>query len=436
MKLDFNRRQVLRFMGTQLALPLLSTVFPGEAAAAGNVRKRFIGAYVPNGAYMPNGIDGNWNWTEALEPLVTQGHKPNTMILRGLFNGHGNDPHWENTASFLSARPIQLGDPGVAICGKTVDQYVAEANVAPLRSLEIGGLYYHVHLLTDHPGYSNDYLNRVSWQAPNKFRSPIPDPIRVFEKLFTVDTQGAAALKYLHSRKKSVLDAMQKDATRLKTRLPSEYHPVLSSYLETVREVELQMNAGNGTACTPTFAKPADTFGTRDSNYVTRFQSMHQMIVMAMQCGLVNASTIMYGPAVSDFMVYSDIIGAGAAHHSVAHNMGNASSIDRLKQINKIQTGLLADLLTKLKAANLLQDTLVMYGSDMSDGNLHLPDNLPMLLCGAGADLKWGQEIGNAATKRPLSDLHLEILNLTGVPGITSFGEGKCLSTGPLPIRV
>ena len=89
------------------------------------------------------------------------------------------------------------------------------------------------------------------------------------------------------------------------------------------------------------------------------------------------------------------------------------------------------------KAANLLDETLVMYGSDMSDGNIHLQDNLPMLLCGAGSDLRFGQEIV-PATPRPLSDLHVEIAGLLGL-GLTlaSFGSGPCRSTGqPLGIHV
>jgi hypothetical protein len=373
MKHNFNRRHVLRFMGMQLALPLVSTVISTEAKAQVTARKRFIGAYVPNGAHMPLGINGNWNWAEALQPLVAAGHQPNTMIVRGLFNGHGADPHWENTASFLSCRPIQLGNPGVAICGKSVDQYVADAYPTTLRSLEIGGLYYYVHPLNDHPGYSNDYLNRISWQASDKFRSPIPDPARVFDKLFASNAQGTAALRYLHSRKKSVLDALHKDATRMKVRLPANYHPVLDAYLDTVREVETQVTAQTGGAmCTPTFPRPVGDYSGAERNYVQRFQSMHQMLVMAFQCDLVNAATFMYGPGVSDSMSFADIIGAGAAHHTVAHNMGDAAQINRLKMINRVQTGLLADLLTKLKAANVLKDTLVLYGSDMSDGNAHL----------------------------------------------------------------
>ncbi len=421
-----DRRTVLKWMGGSLALPLLA---PHLANAQAVTRKRFIAGYVPNGAHMPAGVNGAWNWAESLAPLVARGLQANTMVLRGIFNGFsGADPHWQNCAGFLSCHPIELGDPGVARCAITLDQYVAVRHPSSLRSLELGGLYYHVHPLNDHPGYSNDYLNRIAWQAPDKFRSPIPDPAQLFAKLFGGEAGSAAQINYLHSRKRSILDSLYKDADRMKTRLPATYRPVLTSYMETVREVENGL--GTVSTCMPTLAQPTQDFGSPNTNYVLRFQLMHQMIVLAMQCGLTNVATLMYGPGVSELINFPEALGGGAGHHAVAHHGGTQSSINRLKQINEVQVGLLADLLTRLKTANLLQETLVLYGSDMSDGNVHLTENLPMLLCGAGADLKFGQELGSASVRRPLSDLHMDIAKLLDVTSLTSFGSGECASTG------
>jgi hypothetical protein len=428
-----SRRNVLKWMGIQLALPALTGHY---AQAQGMTRKRFIAGYVPNGAHMPAGANGAWTWAESLQPLVSRGHQANTMVLRGMFNGFpAADPHWQNCAGFLSCEPIELGDPGVARCGKTIDQYIAERHTSSMRSLELGGLYYHVHPLNDHPGYSNDYLNRICWQTADKFRSPIPDPAQLFAKLFGGQSGSAAQINYLHQRKRSILDSLHKDATRMSTRLPETYRPVLKSYMDTVREVELGL--GTVSTCTPTIAQPTQNFSAPNTNYVLRFQLMHQMIVLAMQCDLTNVATLMYGPGVSENMNFAESIAGGAGHHAVAHHGGTQSSIDKLKQINVVQTGLLADLLTRLKTANLLNETLVLYGSDMSDGNVHLTENLPMLLCGAGADLKFGQEIGAANVRRPVADLHVEIASLLDVPGLSSFGSGVARSTGQaLGIRV
>lgn len=433
-----TRRTILKWMGLQLALPAFAGLSSSRRASAqmSIQRRRFIGAYVPNGAYMPAGVDGNWNWNEALEPLVSRNFRANTMIVRRLFNGFaGHDPHWQNCAGFLSCEPMVLGDPGVARCGKTLDQFVADQYPGSIRSLEIGGIYYHVHPLNDHPGYSNDYLNRISWQAADKFRSPIPDPAQLFQKLFGAEEGSAAQIAFLHQRKRSVLDALHKDATRLSNRLSADYRPVLQSYMETVREVENGLIQG-GFSCTPNLPEPTQDFSNPNANYQLRFQLMHQLIVLAMQCNLTNVATIMYGPGVSELINFPEFLGNGTGHHACAHHQNVQGPIDRLRQMNRVQVGLLADLLEKLRAANLLEETLVLYGSDMSDGNVHLTENLPMLLCGAGSDLRFGQEIV-PADRRPLSDLHVEIASLLGVPNLPAFGSGECRSTGQsLGIRV
>jgi hypothetical protein len=428
-----SRRTVLEWLGVNLALPL---VLPHVARAQGApARRRFIAVYVPNGAYMPGGADGDWTWSGALQPLVAKGLRQNVMIVRKLYNGFPDaDPHWQNCAGFLSCEPIVLGDPGVARCGVTVDQLVADRFPGSIRALEIGGIYYHVHPLNDHPGYSNDYLNRISWQAPDEFRSPIPNPAQLFAKLFGGQKGSAAQIAYLHARKRSVLDQLHKDATRLARRLPESYRPVLTSYLDTVRELETGL-ANGGFSCTPTLAQPTQDFSDPNRNCVLRFQLMHQMLVLAMQCGLTSVATIMYGPGVSEQLTFAESIGAGDGHHAVAHHGGSPSSIERLKAVNRVQLGLLADLLEKLKAAGLLDETVVLYGSDMSDGNTHYTENLPVLLCGAGSDLRFGQEIV-PTTRRPLADLHLEIFRLLGMTERTHFGSGAAASTGqPLGIR-
>jgi hypothetical protein len=431
-----NRRTVLRWMGIQLALPLLSTVVPREARAQSVTRSRFIGVFFPNGADMPGGADGNWNFSEALAPLVNAGLQGNTMIVRGMFNGvAGVDPHWQNAAGFLSCRPIVLGDAAVARCGKSLDQVVADQTPMPLRSLEVGAPYYHVHPLNDHPGYSNDYLNRISWQTDDTFRSPIADPRQMFEKIFGGTDGSAEQIRHLHDKKKSILDFLYKDANRLSARMPEAYRPVVSTYMDTVREIELQLDSGGPAVCASQPAEPTGDFTDYQANYVARYQIMNRMIAVAMQCGSTNVATFMYGPSSSDLHC-AEVLGAGTGHHGCAHNQGQTPLIQRLRAMNLVHTGLLAHLLTQLEDLNLLDSTLVMYGSDMSDGDLHNTENIPTLLCGAGADLRFGEVVGDRANRRPLSDLHLEILHLLGLQAITSWGEGEIASTGqPLPLH-
>lgn len=437
MTFRLDRRMVLRWMGVQLALPLVSTVLPTSSARAqsGPGRSRFIGVFFPNGAHMPQADNGNWTFDEALQPLVAAGLQSHAMIVRGLHNTFpGVDPHWQNTAAFLSCRPIQLGDSAVARCGKSLDQLVAEQYPTTLRSLEVGAPYYHVHPLDDHPGYSNDYLNRISWQSDDRFRSPIAAPRQMFEKIFATNDAGAARIAWEHARKRSILDHLHQDAERLSTRLPSEYRPVLAEYMQTVREIEQQLDAGDP-GCQAPFAAPTQDFGDPQRRYVERYELMHQMVAVAMQCGAVHAATVMYGPSSSD-LTGVEVLGAGPGHHSCAHNRGDAALIARLRGMNRLHMQLLAHLVGQLKDRGLLDSTLVLAGSDMSDGDLHNTTNLPLVLCGAGADLRFGAEVGSAATPRPLSDLHVEVLQLLGLSSVTSFGEGAMASTGqPVGIR-
>ncbi len=435
--LKLNRRTVLRLMGVQVALPLLSTVVPSAARAQSTARSRFIGVFVPNGAVMPGGADGNWNFQEALAPLVQGGFQNNAMIVRGLFNGFPDvDPHWQNAAGFLSCRRIVLGDAAVARCGKSLDQIVADHTPTPLRSLEVGAPYYHVHPLNDHPGYSNDYLNRISWQTDDTFRSPIADPRQMFEKIFGINDGSAAQIRHLHDRKRSVLDYVHKDATRLSARMPEAYRPVLSTYMDSVREVELQLDQNGTGTCAPDLEAPTQNFNDFQANYVARYHLMNRMVALAMQCGSVNTATMMYGPSSSDLHC-AEVLGAGPGHHGFAHNRGEAPLMNRMRSMNQVHSGLLAHLLGELRTRGLLDSTLVMYGSDMSDGDLHTTENIPVLLAGAGSDLRFGQAVGDRNTRRPMSDLHMEIFALMGIPGITNWGDGIIASTGqPLPIRV
>ena len=421
-----DRRSILRVLGGGLTLPLISQLIPSIGSAQVLGRSRFIGVFFPNGAHMPNSTNGNWNFDEALAPLVAAGHRNNTMIIRGLHNGiPGIDPHWQNCAGFLSCRRIVLGDAAVARCGKSLDQIVADHYPTTMRSLEVGAPYYHVHPLNDHPGYSNDYLNRISWQTDDTFRSPIGDPRQMFDKIFGFEDGDAEQVRHLHAKKKSILDFVYRDAERLSSDLPEAYRPVLSTYMNTVREVEQQLDAVD-MGCEPNGPRPTQDFANAQTNYVQRYELMNRMVVLAMQCGLVNTSTFMYGPSSSNLQC-AEVLGGGPGHHGCAHNRGEGPLIDRLRGMNTIHTGLLAHLLTELKAANLMDSTLVMYGSDMSDGDQHTTDNIPTLLCGSGSDLNFGMEINDG--RRPMSDLHVDLFDLLNIPGITSWGDEGIAST-------
>ena len=149
---------------------------------------------------------------------------------------------------------------------------------------------------------------------------------------------------------------------------------------------------------------PTESFADFQARYIQRYQLRHRMVAIAMQCGSVNASTLMYGPSSSDLHC-AEALGAGTGHHDCAHNRNDAGLVSRLRGMNQVHTDLLADLLTQLRSLNLLDSTLVMFDSDMQNGDLHATEHLPVLLCCCGADLRFGQTVSDSATRRPLSDL-------------------------------
>ena len=200
--------------------------------------------------------------------------------------------------------------------------------------------------------------------------------------------------------------------------MPLEYRPVLSTYMDTLREIELLVERAE-----------------RGARAVARRNHRPRRKTSATTRRATSSATMMYGPRSSDLHC-AEVLGGGVVHHSCAHNQRQGPLVDRLRGMNQVHVGLLADLLSQLRDLNLIDSTLVMYGSDMSDGDLHNTENLPVLLCGAGADLRFGQVVSDRTVRQPLSNLHLEILHLLGVSTIAEWGEGELLSTGQtLPIR-
>lgn len=428
---EISRRLVLKGMGIQLILPLLHNLAPLSALAASpSKRKNFIGVFFPNGTYISPGLpNGAWHWDSAdgvLYPLKEGGDavNQNVMILRNLYNGQpSRDPHWQNCAGFLSGNLIRL-ELTQPRCGKSIDQFIADGKTTPFRSVEIGGPYYHEHLLGDHPNYPHTYMNRISWRTDELPLTPHTDPYELFRYLFASGQQGARSLAYLTSRKKSVLDLALNELKSVSNKTSSEGRQALEAYATGLREIENGIQSGPP-VCTPPAAPTLD-YSNRNVNYVDRVQQFQKMLVFALKCELTNVGTIMYAPAVSGEINYSGDIGPGIEHHSCAHHGGNASSLERLKTMNRMHIGLLKNLLNLLKANSLLDNTLVLYGTDMNDGNVHATDNIPTLLCGGGSDLKFGQVINLPRT--PYPSLLLSGLSLFDIQK-ASFGEENVLST-------
>ncbi len=433
------RRLFLKSMGLTLTLPLFNTFAPLSAfAQTTSGRKNFIGVFFPNGSYFPvNDRVGAWHWNDTNGVLHSLKDGPDpvdsqVMILRDLYSGFADrDPHWQNCAGFLSSGRINLDLQDVR-CAKTIDQYIADQRKTPIRSIEIGAPYYHQHLLADHPTYSHIYMNRISWKSETSYLTPETDPYIVFSKLFGGSSGGSRQFLYLNANKKSVLDSVVSELGAISNRTSTEGKLAMDEYTTSLREIEKALHLNLPQCQGPD--KLSLSYNDININYVDRIQQLQKMLVFAMKCDLTNVGTIMYAPAVSELMDYAGDIGAGARHHNVAHHGDSIAEIDRLKKINRMHLGLLKHLINLLKTNGLLADSLVLYGSDMSNGNIHTQKHLPTLLCGQGADLKFGQEINF-----PQEQLHSKLLNsVLSMYGITlpSIGDDLLKTSANLNAQI
>lgn len=424
---NYSRRLLLKNLGLTLALPVLNTFTPLTAfGQVAGQRKNFIGVYFPNGSHFPVGDEiGAWRWNDAggvLYPLKegTDRVDNNVMIIRKISNGFADlDPHWQNCAAFLSSGRINLDLQNVR-CAKSIDQIIADTKTTPLRSIEIGAPYYHQHLLADHPTYSHLYMNRIAWRNDSTPLTPQINPMTVFNNLFGGGIQSNRQLVYLNSKKKSILDGLVADLVAIKNKTSADGKIALEEYETSLRDIEKGLTVTPPVCTSP--GAPALNYEDINVNYINRIEQLQRMLVFAMKCNLTNVGTIMYSPGVSELLSYSGDLGGGGSHHGVAHHGEVISSIERLKTVNRMHIRLLKHLVNLLKSNNLLAESLVLYGTDMSDGNIHATNSIPSLLCGQGADLKFGQEI-NFAAQQTHSKLLNSVLSFYGVT-LPSIGTG------------
>jgi len=438
---SLSRRAFIKILGHSFYLPHLSAaapwfLLPHQAHAQAQQRTHFLGVYFPNGAYMPvqNGIgsNGDWNWSNSggLYKLVEDGHQQNTMLIRNIRNGHrGRDPHWQNTAGFLSGQRIVL-DPSRPRAGWTIDQIIAQAKNTFYKSLQIGPSYFHVHPAASHVNYSSQYINKISYDQSG---SPIPsltDPAQIFSRLFGANNVGGAeAIAHIRAKKKSFLDFSLSQSNSLKSRLSSENKQNLEVFEQSLREVELQLDKQKST-CDSSSIDASGDYSNIQNTFIERNQLLNRIIALAFQCNVTNVATIMYAPAISSRFEYGRYLNAATNHHGAAHHGGNNGRIENMRRITRMYTQLYSHLLDQLKSVNTFNQTLVLYGSDMSDGNVHNTRNIPVLLSGNGSDLKFGQEVRQAEV--PMTSLLLRILRLYGITNINQLGESETLSSTPL----
>jgi len=392
-----SRRTILRGIGAAVALPVLDAMSPAFAASTLPGGRPVRAAWF----YVPNGIDMR-HWTPAEEgPLGTlpgilaplEPMKKDITILSNLTANWGRPllvgagDHGRAAAAYMSGMEVYRTAGADLKLGVSGDQVIANAIGAQtkLPSLEVGLEEARMAGNCDN-GYSCAYAYNLAWKTETQPLPPISNPRNLFERLFGTDIVEAPAA---HARRlamrKSILDQVLGDTQKLESNLGPVDRRKLDEYLTSVREIEQQVQRSekDGMTIDPGMEKP---YGV-PPEFPDYFRLMTDMMLVAFKADLTRVSTCMIGREGST-RAYPEI-GVPDGHHPLTHHMGNMAMLDKVREINCLHMRLFAEFLTRMKAtqegdSNLLDQSMIVYGSGLSDGNVHTHDQLPTVLAGRG----------------------------------------------------
>jgi hypothetical protein len=421
------RRTFLRGVGTTLALPFLDSMVPAFAAtrnsaAASPLRLCYV--YVPVGRIMdrwtPKALGAGFEITPTLAPLTP--FRDHLLVVSGLNikaatlrPGEGGGNHARPSAAFLTGVHPKPG----ANLGVSADQVVAKrtAQHTQIASLELG-IDPPEFNGGDEGQYSGYYRSTISWRGPT---TPLPtehNPRKVFERLFgDSDSTDAAARARRIRKQRSILDSVMERVARLSRELDSGDRGKLNEYLEAVRDVERRIQVAESTSGSMDLPAVTRPLGIPDL-YSEHAQLMFDLQLLAFQTDLTRVITFMMGHEGTN-RTYREI-GAKDGHHSLSHHKGQVEAIETVSRIDLYQSEQFAYFLSKLQATReaegtLLDHSVVVYGSALSDGNLHDHNNVPILVAGGGGGrLKGGRHVRYEGL--PLSNLHLSVMDMMNVP--------------------
>ena len=433
-----SRRTILRGFGATIALPLLDAMVPAFAAAgtaAAKPVRRFGAVYVPMGMNMRQ-------WTPAAEgPLQLQPimgpvarFKDQLLVVSGLDSkeGDGTDsgPHPRCQTSWLTGARAKRTEGADIYAGVSMDQIIAKefGHETQLASLELG-IESNDLLGVCNIGYSCAYNNTCSWRAPT---IPLPmenNPRAVFERLFGASdsTDPQARLADIQ-KNRSILDSVTQKVSFLQRGLSSGDRARVGEYLEAVRDIERRIQKAEEQVGQelPVVQQPIGIPAT----YEEHAKLMFDLMAIAYQSDLTRVSTYMLGREAS-VRSYSEI-GVPDSHHPLSHHANDPEKLAKIAKINIFHMQMFAYFLDKLKATpdgdgSLLDHTLLMYGSGMSDSNIHYTRNVPTLIVtGRNTfNITGGRHV--QYSEKPLSNLQLTLMEKLGLQ-VAKFGD----STGEL----
>ena len=428
-KKHLSRRAMLRGMGVAVSLPLLDAMVPALTAqtkTAANVTPRLGCIYIPHGAVMdkwtPIGEGTDFQYGPVLSAL--ERHRENIVVLSNLCHhmadalGDGGADHSRSTATWLNGTHAKKTEGEDVRAGTTIDQMAAAKIGQDTRfpSIEIGTEDMTGLIGACDVGYSCAYMNTISWRNPTTPNPMEINPRVVFERLFGEGGTTAERVARMNEDK-SILDQIAGAVPRLQKGLGQKDRTRMNEYLENIREIERRLQIAEQQAGAQV-AVPAQPVGIPDS-FEEHVGLMLDMMALAYQSDATRVFTFMLARELSQ-RSYPQV-GVPDPHHATSHHQDNPEKLAKLVKIQNYHLTLFAKFLDKLKSTpdgdgTLLDHTILLYGSCMSNSNIHNHNPLPTLLAGGGSgSLKGGRHL-KYPENTPMSNLLISVLNKVGVP--------------------
>jgi hypothetical protein len=429
-KKHLNRRTFLRAAGVSLSLPLLDSMIPAQTPLAKTAAKpqiRLGFCYIPHGGVMTNWTPvkegSNFNLSRTLSPL--QNVKDNVVVLSNLAHKMAapqvNDPggdHGRSPAVWLSGIHPKRTEGEDVRAGITVDQIAALkiGQDTPLPSLELATEDTTGLLGACDVGFSCAYINTISWRTPT---SPMPmeiNPRAVFDRVFGDGANAEERLMRIQ-REKSILDMVTGQVKSLQGNLGSNDRNKVAEYLENIREIERRIQIAEKQNSNSAVVVPTTPFGIPD-DHQEHSNLLFDLMALAYQADITRISTFMMAREVS-YRTFPQV-GVPDPFHATSHHQNDPEKLEKLTKINTFNVSLVARFLEKLKSiqdgdGTLLDHSMIVYGSCMSNSNIHNHSPLPVFVGGgACGQLKGGRHV-KFPDETPMANLLATALNYAGV---------------------
>ena len=433
---SLNRRTLLRGAGAAIGLPWLEAM----AAPAGGSKPpvRMAALYMPNGVHpdmwTPEGDKRDFKLSPTLSPLADL--QDQLMVLTNLWNpgSVGGDGHYVKISGWLTCTTVTktLG-VDVSCNGVSMDQLAVQktGRQTPIASMELG-IAPVTTGVDKNVGYTRVYGSHISWASPTSPLARELNPQLAFERLFRAGNGQADGAK----EEALLLDRVLTDAKELRQKLGGADRQRLDEYLSVVRSLEDRLER----AASPEQSKwkprvaldPAAKPTGNPKDYAEHVRLMFDIIALGFQSDSTRVATFLFGNEVSN-QNFAFVDGVTGAHHSLSHHENKPDNMRQYQLINKWHIEQYGYLLRKLRDmkegdSNVLDNSMILLGAGIRDGNKHDPHNLPVVLAGkAGGRLASGQHL-SYEKDTPLSNLYVSMLDAFGAP-VERFAD----STGRLP---